>query len=109
MDVVNITEAQAIASGVTGAIGVAFSLFFKFFPGVKGWFSNLKPDIQGLIQVAIVTAVVLAQYGLDAAGAVEIYPDGWPGIFLAFGVWVIGLAGNQSTYQSTKNIGRSSE
>ena len=91
-------DAQVIAGGISGLLGLGMALFFAYFPGIKTRFGALSKDKKGAIQMGLLLLFTAGSYVLDLAGALELYPDGWAGIFLAVGVLIAGLAGNQGTY-----------
>jgi hypothetical protein len=98
-------NSQVVATGVNAVLGIILALLFKFFPGLKTWFANLKPDARGGLVLGLITLIIVAQFLLSWAGVLSVFEVSADGAWAAVIVWVFTMSGNQITYLTTRKIG----
>lgn len=85
--------------------GSVTSLFFSYFPGLKGWFDTLESDKKSLVNLVVLAVVSIGAYVSNCYG---IYKLGLAcdqqGLVELVKLFIATVVGSQSTWLATRRL-----
>ena len=84
---------------LAGIGGIILSLLFEYFPGLSGWYNNLKDEYQKLIMLGSLLVAAGGVFALACLGRYDLVTCDVDGAWTLLEYFVLAAIANQTTHR----------